>query len=390
MVSIVMTLNLKPCPFSESKTIVIKLGSAVLTDAENNLDLAVMRDVCATAADMMQKGRNVLIVTSGAVAAGRGALGLKVKPSTISGKQALASIGQVRVMNHWATCFAKHDILVGQLLLSRGDMEDRRRYLNARYTLEELLRRRCVPIINENDTVTVDELKFGDNDGLAAVVAMKMHADALVLLSDVAGLYDGNPKTNSNARLLETVEHVTPSLIEQLCVSPKGGSGVGSGGMKSKLMAARVATAAGVAVCIVNGKVRGQLAAVVSGKFEGTYFPPHPHHYSRRRAWILGGRSVFNRRLLVDDGARDALITGKKSLLAAGIREVEGRFEQGHIVEVLDLKGTLIGRGIVNYSSQELDSIKGRKTGEIKTILGERHYDEAIHRDNLVLAPEFE
>ena len=385
-----MSLNLKPSPFAEAKTLVIKLGSAVLTDAENNIDLAVMSDVCDAAAGQVRQGRNVIVVTSGAVAAGRGALGLKGKPATIAEKQALASIGQSRVMHHWAECFGRHGILVGQMLLSRGDMEDRRRYLNARYTLEELLRRRCVPVINENDTVTVDELKFGDNDGLASLVAVKMQAEALVLLSDVTGLYDGNPKEKRDAKLLERVEHVTPSLIDQLCQPTRGGAGVGSGGMRSKLMAARVATAAGVAVCIANGKVPGQMAAILSGGFTGTYFPAHDHHYSRRRAWILSGRSAIPRRLVVDDGAREALIRGKKSLLPAGIREVEGRFAPGHIVEVMDLQGVLIGRGIVSYSSSELESIKGRRTGEIRTILGDRPYDEAIHRDNLVLAPEFD
>jgi glutamate 5-kinase len=316
-------------------------------------------------------------------------VGVKSKAATIAEKQAFASIGQARIMNDYAELFGRHGILVGQMLLSRGDMEDRRRYLNARYTLEELMRRRCVPIINENDTVTVDELKFGDNDGLAALVAVKMQAGALVLLSDVDGLFDGNPKVKRDAKLLEQVDRVTPSLIEELCAPAKGGPGVGSGGMTSKLRAARMGTAAGVAVCIANGKVPGQLRSILDGRFRGTYFPAHDRQLSRRQGWIFSGRSVSPRRVVVDDGARTALVTGHKSLLPAGIRSVEGRFQPGQIVEVMDLQGVLLARGIVNYSSAELEQIRGRKTAEIGSILGERHYDEAIHRDNLVLAPEF-
>ena len=210
-------------------------------------------------------------------------------------------------------------------------MEDRRRYLNARYTLEELLRRRCVPIVNENDTVTIDELKFGDNDGLAALVAVKMHAQALVIFSDVDGLYDSNPKARRDAALIETVDKITPAMIDGLCMPAKG-AGVGSGGMTSKLRAARTATTHGVCVAIVNGKVQGQFEAIISGVFRGTFFPAQARRLSSRREWILTGRSALLRRIVVDDGARKALVQGHKSLLPAGIRAVEGKFQAGDIV----------------------------------------------------------
>jgi glutamate 5-kinase len=367
--------------------LVLKLGSAVLTTATGDLDLSVMRDVCDSVARRMQAGHNTILVTSGAVAAGRGALGQKTKPATIAEKQALAAVGQTRVMQQYAELFARHGVIVGQMLLSRSDMEDRRRYLNARYTLEELLRRRCVPIINENDTVTIDELKFGDNDGLAALVAVKMHAQALVIFSDVDGLYDSNPKARRDAALIETVEKVTPALIEGFC-APTKGAGVGSGGMTSKMRATRTATTHGVCVAIANGKVQGQLEAILSGVFRGTFFPAQPRRLSSRREWILTGRSAVLRRIVVDDGARTALVQGHKSLLPAGIRAVEGKFQAGDIAEVVDLSGEFLGRGIVSYGSSDLEQIKGHKTGEIQAILGARHYDEAIHRDNFAPASD--
>jgi glutamate 5-kinase len=382
-----MTPSLAPSPFGEARTLVIKLGSAVLTTTSGEPDITVMRDVCDCVARRIQAGRNAIVVTSGAVAAGRGALGVKGGPATIAEKQALAAVGQIKVMQQYAELFSRHGIVVGQMLLSRGDMEDRRRYLNARYTLEELLRRRCVPIINENDTVTIDELKFGDNDGLAALVAVKMHAEALIIFSDVDGLYDGNPKLKRDAKLLERVEKVTPALIDELC-APAAGSGVGSGGMTSKLRAARTATSHGVSVAIANGKVPGQLGSILSGTFTGTFFPPQPRRLSSRREWILTGRSAVVRRIVVDQGARTALVQGHKSLLPAGIRKVEGKFQSGAIVEVVDLDGVLLGRGITSYSSAELDQIKGRRTGEIRAILGDRPYDEAIHRNNFAPAEE--
>jgi glutamate 5-kinase len=368
-----------------ARLIVVKIGSAVLTTPQGDLDMAVIQETADTVADLMRAGRRVILVSSGAVAAGRGALGMLGKPATIAEKQALAAVGQSRLMHIYSEAFGRHGIIVGQMLLSRGDMEDRRRYVNARYTLEELLRRRCVPIINENDTVTVDELKFGDNDGLAALVAVKMQADALILLSDVDGLYDSNPKTNPDARLLETVERVTPAMLESVSDTNAGGLAVGSGGMKSKLLAAQAATHEGVCVAIANGKRPGKLNNILSGSFRGTFFPAHPRCHSSREHWILSTRSAASRRIVVDDGARAALLEKKKSLLPAGIARVEGQFRAGDVVEIVDSSGRALGRGVVNYSADELERIKGRRTADIARVLGSKPYDEAIHRDNLAI-----
>jgi glutamate 5-kinase len=379
-----MTPVLSPSPFGEAKTLVIKLGSAVLTTAQGSIDIHVMRDLCDTVAGLVKDGRNVIVVTSGAVALGRGALKLTRKSKTIPEKQALAAIGQGRLMQIYSDGFQKHGITVGQMLLTRGDMEDRRRFLNARYTLEELLKRRCVPIINENDTVTVDELKFGDNDGLAALVAVKMNADALIILSDVEGLYNANPKTTRNAQLLEQVDKITPTLIAELCPQPGAGA-VGSGGMASKVRAARLATNAGVCVAIAQGKTRGQIASIISGNFQGTFFPASMRRHSQRALWIMSGSASRGRRLHIDEGARAAIITNKKSLLPAGVQKIEGTFMPGDVVDVVDPSGHVIARGIVNYSSAEMERIQGHKSSDIEEILGYRSADEAIHRDDLVV-----
>lgn len=384
-----MSPTLSPSPFAKARTLVLKIGSAVLTSATGDLDLPLMKTLCDRVAALMKEGKRVILVSSGAVAAGRAALGERQRQLTISRKQALAAVGQSRLMAVYAELFEPYGIYVGQMLLTASDMEDRRRYLNARNTLDELLRSGCVPIINENDTVTVDELKFGDNDGLAARVAVKMQADALVLLSDVDGLYEENPKTNPSARLVETVERLTPSVIEQYCPSAGPGSVVGSGGMLSKLRAARIATSAGVHVAIANGKRTGILDDLLRGKFIGTYFPAAARaRRSQRAQWILHGRVAGGRQLVVDDGAREALIRRKKSLLPAGVVKVVGSFREGDIVDVVDQSGVLLGRGIVNYSSAELELIKGHRSNEIEKILGSKPYDEAIHRDNLVLLEE--
>jgi len=383
-----MSPTLSPSPFGTAKTLVLKVGSAVLTNAEGDLDKAMLHTIADWTSNRMDAGCNVILVTSGAVAAGRSALGLRDRNLTISQKQALAAVGQSRLMQMYAELFANHGYHVGQMLLTAGDMEDRRRYVNARYTLEELLRRRCIPIINENDTVTVDELKFGDNDGLAARVAVKMQADALVLLSDVDGVYSANPKTNPDAHLIEIIEKVTPALIEQLCPTYQTGSLVGSGGMLSKLRAARLATSAGTHVAIANGKRRGILSDLVAGQFVGTYFPPAPTHRSQRMQWILHGRVSGTRQVVIDDGARDALLHRHKSLLPAGIVRVVGTFKAGDLVDIVDSAGRLIGRGIVNYSSAEIDLIRGHRSADIPKILGAKPYDEAIHRDNLALFEE--
>lgn len=372
--------------FDRARTVVIKLGSAVLTCPETaDLDLTVLKAVCSEVAQQVKAGRQIILVTSGAVAAGRGVLNVWDRKPTIAVKQALAAVGQSRLMQIYSDLFARDSVVVGQMLLSLGDMENRRRYVNARYTLEELLRRDCVPIINENDTVTVDELKFGDNDGLAAIVAVKMQADALLLLSDVDGLYDANPKTHSDARLIPIVDKVSAETIRAVTGGATGGiMQVGTGGMETKLQAARIATASGVGTVIAQGKRPGVVTDVLSGRNLGTFFPPIECRRSRREKWILSGKTQ-GRSLVVDDGACDALCLKKKSLLPAGVREVQGTFEAMDLVDILTQDGRHLGRGVVNYSAAQLRRIMGRKSSEIEKILGAKTYDEVIHRDNLVV-----
>ncbi|MGI8905454.1 MAG: glutamate 5-kinase [Candidatus Sumerlaeaceae bacterium] len=380
-----MSPQLHPSPFESARLIVLKLGSAVLTTGGGELDISVMTQICEEIAELLKRGRKVVLVTSAAVAAGRSALGVKDRKPTIAVKQALAAVGQTRLMQIYTELFARHGVIVGQMLLSRSDMEDRRRYVNARYTLEELLRRECVPIINENDTVTVDELRFGDNDGLAAIVAVKMQADALLLLSDVDGLYDSNPKLNKNARLLEHIDRITPAMLDAAEDGHvKGAAQLGSGGMTSKVQAAQVATTAGVCVAIAHGKRQRVLHEILSGQFHGTFFTAEPCRHTRRRQWILAGKTA-GRRVIVDEGAREALVAKKKSLLPAGVHSIEGEFQPQDLVDIVDARGNILGRGVINYSSQELQRIKGRKTADIESILGSKPYDEAIHRDNLAL-----
>lgn len=369
-------------PFHGARTIVVKLGSAVLTTADGEIDQPILAQLADEIATHIRAGMKIILVTSGAVAAGRRALAITERGPSISVRQAMAAVGQSRLMQLYSLLFAEHNIVVAQILLSRSDMDDRRRYLNARNTLDELLKRSCLPIINENDTVTIDELKFGDNDGLAALVAVKMQADALILLSDVDGLYDKNPKTDPAARRLDRVEKITREIVD--ATSGDAISTVGTGGMATKVHAAQLACQAGVATAIAAGKQPGILTNILTGAFPGTYFVPCAQKSQRRKGWIVTGKT-HGRRLIVDDGARHALFQGKKSLLPAGVREVTGEFQAHDLVEIVDATQQTIGRGISNYSSQEMRLIAGKKTAQIETILGAKLYDEAIHRDNLIL-----
>lgn len=376
----------RPQGLGNARAVVIKLGSAVLTEpGATSLDMKVMEGVCAEVAAQVEAGRQIIIVSSGAVAAGRGALKIWDRKPTIAVKQALAAVGQSRLMQIYSDIFARHGIIVGQVLLSLSDMENRKRYVNARYTLEELLGRKCVPIINENDTVTIDELKFGDNDGLAAMVAVKMQADALLLLSDVDGLYDSNPKSNPHAALIRRVDKVSADLLKSVSPAASGDIiQVGTGGMETKLHAARLATSSGVDTVIAQGKCAGVITDVLSGKPVGTYFPAVECHRSRREKWILSGKSQ-GRRLVVDNGACNALTERKKSLLAAGVKDTHGQFQSMDVVDISDEQGNVLGKGVVNYSSQQLRCIMGKRSSDIEKILGAKTYDEVIHRDNLVL-----
>lgn len=362
------------------RRVVVKLGSSVVT-TENGLDRKMIKNLADDIHAMRNTGKEFIIVSSGAIAAGVRRLGLKEGARTIPQKQAAASVGQSRLMTAYDEAFGRYGIRVGQLLLTRDDLTHRQRYLNARNTLTTLLSWGVVPIINENDTVVVDEIKLGDNDNLSALVAVMASADLLITLTDIEGLMDCDPRVNSDACLIPVVENITPELRD---LAGGTSSGVGRGGMASKLEAASKAQLSGVPMIITRGKVENVIARALAGDPCGTLILPAKEKMSARKSWIR-----YNLRpegaLSVDDGAAHVLLHGGKSLLPIGIVEVEGSFEDGAAVDVTDINGRKIAVGLVNYSSDEMKKIAGRQTAEIDWVLGYRRYDEAIHADNLVV-----
>jgi glutamate 5-kinase len=373
----------------ELRKLVVKLGSAVVAGPENTIDEPTLASVADTVARLRGRGVQVMLVSSGAIAMGHRQFRDFV-PRTIPDRQALAAVGQVGLMHAYKELFNARGFLAAQVLLTRGDMESRRRYLNARYTLERLLDLGVVPVINENDTVTVDELKFGDNDELSAIVAAKMGADLLVILSVIDGLYAGGDPTRERARRSGKDASAPIPIVERvdeavLALADPSRSALGAGGMATKLEAMRIAARAGVHGIIAGGKIPGILDQILTGRFRGTYFAPlGARRLSGRMRWIAFGRRPKGQ-LMIDAGAREALVVGKKSLLAAGIVEVRGAFERGELVEILGPDGACLARGLVSYSADEVARIKGKKTGQIAKILGAMDYPEVVHRDNLAM-----
>jgi glutamate 5-kinase len=373
-------------PFTDRpiRRVLVKCGSNVLSTSLGTLDLQLINRLALEISSVLQQGVEVVFVSSGAVACGIGIMGRAEKPKSIPEKQALAAIGQCRLMHIYSSIFDTYNVKIAQLLLTREDMEDRRRYLNAEYTLSTLLNQKVLPVVNENDTVTVEELKFGDNDGLAALISSKLEVDLFVILTDVEGLMSANPSEDPNARLVPVIG---PEGAEAYTVSKVGGrSKFGSGGMSSKLEAVRVASMAGVTSVIANGRRQGVLGSILGGEETGTLFLPQPgvRRLSARSRWILT-KSARGRRLIVDDGARKALLEGKKSLLPVGVIEVEGDFEKGDVVEICDKQKTPLAQGLVNFSSDIVHRIKGLKTPQIAKVFGDLDYPEVVHRDNLVV-----
>ncbi|HZV82775.1 MAG TPA: glutamate 5-kinase [Geobacteraceae bacterium] len=365
----------------EIRRVVIKIGSQVLTSGDQDLDTSFVTDLAAQVATARKNGLEVLLVTSGAIAAGRGALGLTTRPKTIPQKQAAAAVGQSRLMRAYEDAFASHGINVAQLLLTRGDLADRTRYLNARATLETLLECGVVPIINENDTVAVEEIKFGDNDSLSALATNLVDANLLVILTDIDGLYDADPRKNPEAQLITVVKTVTKELERGA-----GGTGstVGTGGMATKLAAAKKAGKSGAATVIANGTVDGIVSRVLAGEDVGTLILPAATSLTSRKHWIAFTLRPQGR-VTVDAGASTVLRQEGKSLLPSGIVSVEGNFVRGACVRVCDPEGSEFARGITDYASDEINLILGRRSSEIEEILGFRYGDEIIHRDNMVL-----
>ncbi|RPF47132.1 glutamate 5-kinase [Thermodesulfitimonas autotrophica] len=367
--------------FGHVKRIVIKVGTSSLTHKTGKLNLGQMEKLVREMADLYNEGRELLLVTSGAVGAGMGRLGWKTRPKTIPEKQACAAVGQGLLLQVYENFFSQYGITVGQVLLTRDDFADRRRFLNARNTLLTLLRLGILPIINENDTVAVDEIRFGDNDTLSALVTNLIDAEMLLILSDVDGLYTADPRKDPAARFIPEVEKITPELE---AVAGGAGSATGSGGMVTKFQAAQIVGQAGAVMVIAAAAADNVLRRVLAGEEIGTVFWPAERHLKGRKRWILFGTTVQGK-IYVDEGAARALCEDGRSLLPSGIVGVEGDFEAGHAVSIIAPGGREIARGLVNYAAAEVDRMKGLKTREIAALMGQQPYDEVVHRDNLVL-----
>jgi glutamate 5-kinase len=365
---------------SHVKRVIVKIGSGVLSD-EAGLDQPMLASIASDLCDLREQGLELIVVSSGAVAAGKGQLGIVGRPRTIPQKQAAAAIGQTRIIRAYKETFLGRGQMVAQILLTRDDLSNRRRYLNARNTLTTLLEYGVTPIVNENDTVVVEELRFGDNDNLSALVTSLIEGDLLVILSDVDGFYDSDPSENPAARLIPLVERITPQ-IEALAGEAKGT--LGTGGMATKVKAAKRVGLAGVGTLIVNGRTPGILRRVFAGEEVGSYFLPALSKLTAKKRWIAFSKKPRGK-LLVDAGACDAVVRQGKSLLPSGIRGIEGSFERGDAVRICDAGGAEFAKGVVGYSQAELVRIIGRQCSEIEAILGYKYRDEIICRDDLVL-----
>ncbi len=367
-------------PLHTARRVVVKIGSALVVDERSAEPRAPwLASVAADVAALRERGAEVILVSSGAVALARRKLGLTKRALRLEEKQAAAAVGQIRLAGAWDAALAERSLRAAQLLLTLEDSEDRRRYLNARATLGTLLELGCVPVINENDTVATAEIRFGDNDRLAARVAEMVGADALILLSDIDGLYTADPKRDPAARHLPVVERLSEEIMAMGGDPPPGYS---SGGMRTKLMAARIATEAGCAMAIALGKPARPIQALLDGA-RCTWFLPAPEGRSSRKRWIAGRLAPLGA-LVVDDGAARALSQGK-SLLPAGVRAVEGEFHRGDPLTVRDARGRELARGLSAYDAADARRIIGHRSAEIEAILGWRGRDEIVHRDDLVL-----
>ncbi len=368
---------------SHAKRIVIKVGSALVVDQGSGLaDHAWLAAIAADIARMRRRGQQVLIVSSGSVALGRQRLGLGKRTVTLPEKQAAAAAGQSRLMRAWEEAFEPHDLITAQILLTRDDTEIRHRWLNGRATLETLLALGVTPVVNENDTVVTEEIRYGDNDRLAARVAQMIGADLLVLLSDIDGLYTADPRRDPKAEHIAVVQDFTPE-IDAMAGGANLGDGVGTGGMATKLIAAKIAAGAGCATLITLGNRPSPLLAAEEGA-RSTVFEPTTTPAAAYKQWIGGSLAPMGQ-IRIDAGAAKALQSGK-SLLPAGVTAVEGRFETGDCVVVLGPDGREIGRGLIGYDADETATIKGRQSGEIETLLGYTSGPTLIHADDLALS----
>lgn len=360
---------------------VVKVGSSTLTDAGGRLDRSVIAALTDQLAAQHKAGVGIVLVTSGAIRAGMERLGMETRPRSMPEKQAAAAVGQGLLIHMYTELLDLHGIAAAQALLTRDDFSDRTRYLNARNTINTLLSLGTIPIVNENDTVATEEIKFGENDTLAALVAAAIGADLLTLLSDVEGLYDMREGSPRKGQLVPEVTYIGRDI---LAMAGNTDGPAGSGGMKTKIEAARIATCSGVTMVIADGRRGGVIGEVVDGKPIGTRFTPDKRSLNSRKRWVAFGMQVHGT-ICVNEGARKMLESKGSSLLAAGIVKVDGNFKLGDLVAISDETSASFGRGFVNYSAAEVRLIMGKQTGEIEGILGYKDFDEVIHRDNMVM-----
>lgn len=362
------------------KTIIIKLGTSTLTDGTPRLSRPNLLNIIRQVTVLVKEGCRVVVVSSGAMAAGREALNHPTLPNHLPAKQMLSAVGQGYLIQVYTMLFALYDVQIGQVLLTHADLSHRTRYLNARDTLNTLLDYGIVPIVNENDTVAVEEIKVGDNDNLSAHIAALLNADLLVLLTDQQGLYDRDPRLDPKAQLISRVE-----VIDERIYALAGGSisGLGTGGMATKIQAAQLATRSGTQTIIANGKVPDVLLKIMAGEAIGTSFDPIGNQLESRKRWLLAERPQGT--IQVDAGARRVLKERGASLLPVGIRAVKQQFERGAVVLVIDENERPLAHGLTNYNSTELERIRGRHSPEIADILGYTYGEEAIHREDLVM-----
>lgn len=364
-----------------AKRIVVKIGSNVLASPQTTLDDGVVERISADLSKVMDQGYHVVVVSSGAILAGRAKLGLKERPRLVCQKQAVAAVGQSTLIRIYEKHMERLGKRVAQILLTDGDMIHRQRYINARNTIETLFNYGVLPIINENDSVAIEEIKFGDNDALSAVVSQLVEADLLIILSDVDGLYTSDPNKDPDAHFIPIVETINQEIYS---LAAETSSFVGIGGMVTKIKAAQAATKSGTATIILNGRAADGVTRVLAGEELGTLFLPQEDKLNCRKCWIAFTLKPRGR-LTVDEGAYHALKENKRSLLPSGIRDVSGTFDAGDSVSILSPEGMEFARGLVNYNASEIQRIKGVKSKFLEQILGYCIADEVIHRDNLAI-----
>ena len=366
----------------EIKRIVVKIGSSSLTSQNGGLDIANMKKFTGEVSAVASSGIEVIIVTSGAIAAGLKYLNIVHRPKDINALQAAASVGQVELMRTYSTLFYRNQLKIGQILLTHEDTTRRQQYLNIKNTIESLIKLGVIPIINENDSVATDEIKFGDNDRLAALVSTLIEADILIILSDIDGMYDKNPRTNSNARLISQVNNISEDIEE---VAGGIGSTYGSGGMVTKIKAARVCSFSGIGMIIANSRQSNVLKKIINGENIGTFFVPQTLKKVKSvKKWIAFGVRTRGS-IVIDRGAEEAIVSRGKSILPVGVLEVSGKFNKGDTLKVFSVDGKLVAKGISSFSNEDIFKIKGKNEKQILAEFDSSMCREIIHRNSLIV-----